>query len=116
MIGGRSTRSWPISRRRIPTWSHGSPCTTRIYRSSSGSMWKISCARAWTARCGWPPGAHIVLDRPEALTVIDVNTGRFVGHSNLEETVLQNNLEAAAEIAHQLRLRDIGGGRRDALL
>jgi ribonuclease E len=56
-----------------------------------------------------PSGGHIVIDRTEALTVIDVNTGRFVGHSNLEETVLQNNLEAAEEIAHQLRLRDIGG-------
>jgi ribonuclease E len=56
-----------------------------------------------------PSGGHIVVDRTEALTVIDVNTGRFVGHSNLEETVLQNNVEAAEEIAHQLRLRDIGG-------
>jgi ribonuclease E len=56
-----------------------------------------------------PSGGHVVIDRTEALTVIDVNTGRFVGHSNLEETVLQNNLEAAEEIAHQLRLRDIGG-------
>ncbi|HHC08894.1 MAG TPA: ribonuclease E/G [Actinobacteria bacterium] len=56
-----------------------------------------------------PSGGHLVIDRTEALTVIDVNTGRFVGHSNLEETVLQNNLEAAEEIAKQLRLRDIGG-------
>jgi ribonuclease E len=56
-----------------------------------------------------PSGGHIVVDRTEALTVIDVNTGRFVGHSNLEQTVLQNNLEAAEEIARQLRLRDIGG-------
>jgi ribonuclease E len=56
-----------------------------------------------------PSGGHIVIDRTEALTVIDVNTGRFVGHSNLEETVLQNNLEAASETARQLRLRDIGG-------
>ena len=56
-----------------------------------------------------PSGGHIVIDRTEALTVVDVNTGKFVGHSNLEETVLQNNLEAAEEIAHQLRLRDIGG-------
>jgi ribonuclease E len=54
-------------------------------------------------------GGHIVIERTEALTVIDVNTGKFVGHSNLEDTVLQNNLEAAEEIAHQLRLRDIGG-------
>ncbi len=56
-----------------------------------------------------PSGGHVVIDRTEALTVIDVNTGRFVGRSNLEETVLQNNLEAAEEIARQLRLRDIGG-------
>ncbi len=56
-----------------------------------------------------PSGGHIVIEPTEALTVIDVNTGRFVGRSNLEETVLQNNLEAAEEIARQLRLRDIGG-------
>jgi len=56
-----------------------------------------------------PSGGHLILDRTEALTVIDVNTGRFVGSSNLEETVLQNNLEAAEEIGRQLRLRDIGG-------
>ena len=56
-----------------------------------------------------PSGGHIVIDRTEALTVVDVNTGRFVGTSNLEETVLQNNLESAEEIARQLRLRDIGG-------
>jgi ribonuclease E len=56
-----------------------------------------------------PSGGHIVIDRTEALTVIDVNTGRYVGQSNLEDTVLQNNLESAEEIARQLRLRDIGG-------
>ncbi len=56
-----------------------------------------------------PSGGHLVIDRTEALTVVDVNTGRFVGRSNLEETVLQNNLEAAEEVARQLRLRDIGG-------
>jgi len=56
-----------------------------------------------------PSGGHIVIERTEALTVVDVNTGRFVGKSSLEETVLQNNLEAAEEIARQLRLRDIGG-------
>jgi ribonuclease E len=56
-----------------------------------------------------PSGGHVVIDRTEALTVIDVNTGRFVGSSNLEDTVLANNLEAAEEIARQLRLRDIGG-------
>ncbi len=65
--------------------------------------------KALDRRVWLPSGGHIVIDRTEALMVIDVNTGRFVGHSNLEETVLQNNLEAAEEIAHQLRLRDIGG-------
>lgn len=54
-------------------------------------------------------GGHLVIDRTEALTVIDVNTGKFVGKSSLEETVLQNNLESAEEICRQLRLRDIGG-------
>jgi ribonuclease E len=56
-----------------------------------------------------PSGGHLVIDRTEALTVIDVNTGKFVGSSTLEETVLHNNLEAAEEIGRQLRLRDIGG-------
>jgi ribonuclease E len=56
-----------------------------------------------------PSGGHIVIDRTEAMTVIDVNTGKFVGKSNLEETVFRTNLEAGAEIARQLRLRDIGG-------
>lgn len=54
-------------------------------------------------------GGHIVIDRTEALTVVDVNTGGFVGKSSLEETVLHTNLEAADEVAKQLRLRDIGG-------
>ncbi|MGH8923261.1 MAG: Rne/Rng family ribonuclease [Acidimicrobiia bacterium] len=65
--------------------------------------------KALDRRVYLPSGGHLVIDRTEALTVIDVNTGRFVGSSNLEETVLQNNLEAAEEIGRQLRLRDIGG-------
>ena len=56
-----------------------------------------------------PSGGSIIIERTEALTVIDVNTGKNVGTSNLEETVFRNNLEAADEIARQLRLRDIGG-------
>ncbi|RCX18896.1 RNAse G [Anaerobacterium chartisolvens] len=54
-------------------------------------------------------GGYIVIDRTEALTVIDVNTGKYIGGSNLEDTVLRTNIEAAREIAKQLRLRDIGG-------
>ena len=56
-----------------------------------------------------PSGGSLIIERTEALTVIDVNTGKNVGRSNLEETVFRNNLEAAAEVARQLRLRDIGG-------
>jgi len=56
-----------------------------------------------------PSGGSLIIEHTEALTVIDVNTGKNVGKSNLEETVFHNNLEAAEEIAKQLRLRDIGG-------
>ena len=56
-----------------------------------------------------PSGGSLIIERTEALTVIDVNTGKNVGSSSLEETVYRNNLEAAEEIARQLRLRDIGG-------
>jgi ribonuclease E len=56
-----------------------------------------------------PSGGSLIIERTEALTVIDVNTGKNVGSKSLEETVFRNNLEAAEEIARQLRLRDIGG-------
>ena len=57
-----------------------------------------------------PSGGTLIIDRTEAMTVIDVNTGKFIGAGGtLEETVTRNNLEAAEEIVRQLRLRDIGG-------
>jgi ribonuclease E len=56
-----------------------------------------------------PSGGSLIIEHTEALTVIDVNTGKNVGKSNLEATVFHNNMEAAEEIAKQLRLRDIGG-------
>ncbi|MBV8262409.1 MAG: Rne/Rng family ribonuclease [Candidatus Eremiobacteraeota bacterium] len=56
-----------------------------------------------------PSGGHLVLEHTEALTVIDVNTGKFTGGKNLEDTIVRTNIEAAAEIARQVRLRDIGG-------
>lgn len=56
-----------------------------------------------------PSGGYIVIDETEALTAIDINTGKFIGSKNLEDTVVTTNLEAAEEIARQIRLRDIGG-------
>ena len=54
-------------------------------------------------------GGHLVIDQTEAMTTIDVNTGSYVGHRNLEETILKTNLEATGAIARQLRLRNLGG-------
>ncbi|HZI64291.1 MAG TPA: Rne/Rng family ribonuclease [Thermoanaerobaculia bacterium] len=54
-------------------------------------------------------GGYLVINPTEALVAIDVNTGRFVGHHNLEDTVLRTNLEAVAEVVRQIRLRDLGG-------
>jgi len=67
-------------------------------------------AKALDRKVFLPSGGSLVIDRTEAMTVVDVNTGKFVGSGgNLEETVTKNNLEAAEEIVRQLRLRDIGG-------
>jgi ribonuclease E len=65
--------------------------------------------RALDRKVWLPSGGSLIIEHTEALTVIDVNTGKNVGKSNLEETVFKNNLEAAVEVARQLRLRDIGG-------
>ena len=54
-------------------------------------------------------GGYLIIDQTEALTTIDVNTGAYVGHRNLEETIFRTNLEAAVAIARQLRLRNLGG-------
>ncbi len=66
-------------------------------------------ARALSRKVWLKCGGYLVIDRTEALTVIDVNTGKYVGGNNLEDTVLKTNIEAAGEIAKQVRLRDIGG-------
>jgi ribonuclease E len=65
--------------------------------------------RATDRKVWLPSGGSLIIEHTEALTVIDVNTGKNVGSRSLEETVFHNNLEAAEEIARQLRLRDIGG-------
>ncbi|MBI2803003.1 MAG: Rne/Rng family ribonuclease [Gammaproteobacteria bacterium] len=65
--------------------------------------------RALQRKVDLKSGGHLVLDQTEAMTTIDVNTGGFVGHRNLEETIFKTNLEAAQAIARQLRLRNLGG-------
>ncbi|MES2491219.1 MAG: ribonuclease G [Pseudomonadota bacterium] len=66
-------------------------------------------ARALDRRVELKSGGHLVIDQTEAMTTVDVNTGAYIGHRNLEETVLKTNLEAAQAIARQLRLRNLGG-------
>ncbi len=66
-------------------------------------------SRAMDRKVWLRSGGYIVIDQTEALTTIDVNTGRYVGKSSFEETVLEINLQAVKEIAYQLRLRNIGG-------
>jgi ribonuclease G len=70
---------------------------------------ELELERALGQRVWLKSGGYIVIDQTEALTTIDVNTGRFVGKRNPEETISQTNLEAVREIVAQLRLRDLGG-------
>ncbi len=65
---------------------------------------KLLASKVWLKS-----GGYLLIEATEALTAIDVNTGKFVGRQNLEETILQTNLEAAKEVARQVRLRNIGG-------
>ncbi|WP_336250813.1 Rne/Rng family ribonuclease, partial [Stomatohabitans albus] len=73
--------------------------------------WQITAQirRALEIKVWLKSGGYLIIEKTEAMWVIDVNTGRFVGKDNLEETILKNNIEAAIEIARQLRLRDMGG-------
>ncbi len=66
-------------------------------------------SRALKRKVWLKSGGYIIIEQTEALVAIDVNTGRYVGKHNLEETILKTNLEAVKEIAYQIRLRDIGG-------
>lgn len=65
--------------------------------------------RALGSKVWLKSGGYLIIDQTEALTTIDVNTGRFVGRSNLEDTILKTNLEAVQEIVYQLRIRNLGG-------
>ena len=66
-------------------------------------------ARALDRKVPLKSGGYLIIDQTEAMTTIDVNTGAFVGHRNLEDTIFRTNLEAAVAIARQLRLRNLGG-------
>ncbi len=70
---------------------------------------EMEISRALNRKVWLKSGGHIVVDHTEAMTVIDVNTGRYVGKRDQEETILRNNLEAVKEIAYQIKLRGIGG-------
>ncbi len=65
--------------------------------------------RALESKVQLKSGGHLIIDQTEAMTTIDVNTGAFVGHRNLEETIFKTNLEATQAISRQLRLRNLGG-------
>ena len=67
-------------------------------------IWKATRRKVWLNS-----GGYLIFDTTEALTVIDVNTGKFTGSKDLEDTAFRNNMEAAAELARQIRLRNIGG-------
>ena len=70
---------------------------------------EVSIARSLGRKVWLKSGGYLVVDQTEALMAIDVNSGKFVGSSSLEETTLMTNLEAVEEIVHQLRLRNMGG-------
>jgi len=70
---------------------------------------EVDISRAFGRRVWLKSGGYIVIDQTEAMTVIDVNTGKFVGKEDLEDTILKTNLEAVKEIAYQIRLRNLGG-------
>jgi ribonuclease G len=70
---------------------------------------EIEIERALNQKVWLKSGGYIVIDQTEALTAIDVNTGKFVGKNDQEETILRTNLEAVRELVYQLRLRNIGG-------
>jgi ribonuclease G len=70
---------------------------------------ELDISRALGRKVWLKSGGYIVIDQTEAMTVIDVNTGKFVGKENLQDTILKTNLEAVKEIAYQIRLRNLGG-------
>jgi ribonuclease G len=97
----------------VERFCHGTPPEMSLYRGHAPIFDFYGIEKELESlldRKHWlESGAYLIIDQTEALTVIDVNTGKFVGRTNLRDTVLKTNLEAADEIARQLRLRAIGG-------
>ena len=82
----------------------GGPGSILDEHGVSGELERALRSKVWL-----PSGGYIVINPTEALVAIDVNTGRFTGKKDLEETILKTNLEAVQEVVHQVRLRDLGG-------
>ncbi len=101
--------SSPFSRRKRRSCCPRCTVTTARSPCSRPTASRSRSPRPWSAACPLPSGGNLVIDHAEALTVIDVNTGRFTRGKGLEDTITKTNLEAAREVVRQLRLRDIGG-------
>ena len=101
-VGSDLARRWPTGSSTTTPTAEPLPLFERYHVHEQ--LHKALDRKVWL-----PSGGSLIIEHTEALTVIDVNTGKNVGKSSLEETVFRNNLEAAEEIARQLRLRDIGG-------
>ncbi|MCL2760701.1 MAG: Rne/Rng family ribonuclease [Desulfuromonadales bacterium] len=88
-------------------------CTIELYDEEEPMFdnlgLEVEISRALGRKVWLKSGGYIIIEQTEALTAIDVNTGRYVGKHNLEDTILKTNLEAVKEIAYQLRLRNLGG-------
>jgi len=87
---------------------------SRVYLNDTNKLFEKHAvdqeiAQALKRKAWLKSGGYIIIDEMEALTAVDVNTGKFIGNTDLEDTVLKTNCEAAREIARQLRLRNIGG-------
>ena len=93
----------------MPGMKHGAELYTGSEPIFDAYNMEGDISRALKRKVWLKSGGYIVIEETEALVAVDVNTGRYVGKHNLEETILKTNLEAVKEIAYQIRLRDIGG-------
>ncbi len=92
----------PVLKDSVELYSENEPIFEAF--NLEGDISRVLARKVWLKS-----GGYIVIEQTEALAAIDVNTGRYVGKHNLDETILKTNLEAVREIAYQIRLRDIGG-------